>query len=82
MASYADALFAAPDKGDLLGRARALSAQQVLAGEVQVPPLRNYNKLRSNYARNLQAVMLGRKTRDEALGDVGRQWTQLLGCKA
>ena len=82
VASYADPLFAAPDLSDVLGRARALSAQHVLAGEVQVPPLRNYNKLRSNYARNLQAVMLGRKGRDEALADVGSQWAQLLGCKA
>ncbi|MDN3920327.1 ABC transporter substrate-binding protein [Roseateles violae] len=80
-ASYADPLFAAPDSSDLLGRARALSARHVLDGEVQVPPLRNYNKLRSNYARNLQAVMLGRRPRDEALADIGRQWGQLLGCK-
>ncbi|MDI4632409.1 extracellular solute-binding protein [Pelomonas sp. V22] len=81
-ASYADPLFTAADASDLLGQARALSAQHVQAGEVQVPPLRNYNKLRSNYARNLQAVMLGRKGRDEALADVGRQWSQLLGCQA
>ena len=81
-ASYADPLFALPDLGTVLGRARALSAAHVQAGAVQVPPLRNYNKLRSNYARNLQSLMLGRQSADQALADIGRQWHTLLGCKA
>ena len=82
VASYADPLFAKPDGSDLLGRARALSVRHVQDGAVQVPPLRNYNKLRSNFSRNLQALMLGRKTRAEAMADVGAQWATLLGCKA
>ena len=82
LASYADPLFAQPDLGDVMGRARALSVAHVLEGRILVPPLRNYNKLRSNYARNLQAVMLGRKSSAQALADIDAQWSGLLGCKA
>lgn len=81
-ASFAAAPFSGSVGTELIDRARRLSMDHVLNGEVQVPPLRNYMKLRSNYARNLQAVMLGRSSIDAALADIGRQWPQLLGCKA
>ncbi len=77
-----DGLFAPQPDGDLMARARSLSVQHVRAGVVQVPPLRNYGKLRSSYAYNLQAVMLGRRSRDMGLDDVGQQWSRLLGCAA
>lgn len=81
LVSYSDPFFTQADPQDLASRARVLSAQQVLQGEVVVPPMANYNKLKTNYARNLQATMLGTKTVAQALEDTGREWTALMGCK-
>lgn len=78
--AYAAPLFTQADPSDLLGRARRLSAEAVLTGQVLVPPLRSYSKLRSSFARHLQAHMLGRQSRSEALADVGRQWSSLQRC--
>ena len=64
----------------MLDEARALSVEQVKRGEVLVPPIRNYNKFRSDYARNLQAVMLKRKTTRQALTDIDVAWAALLPC--
>ena len=81
LASYTDPFFTTADPQDLASRARVLSAQQVLKGVVVVPPMANYNKLKTNYARNLQATMLGTKTTQQALADTGREWSALMGCK-
>ncbi|MFC0134611.1 ABC transporter substrate-binding protein [Massilia eurypsychrophila] len=79
-ASYDDAFFRQPLADPLLNRARQLSVEQVRRGEVLVPPLRKYSKLRISYARNLQSAMLGAKTAPQALADVGREWQAVLGC--
>jgi putative chitobiose transport system substrate-binding protein len=81
-ASYDDAFFSTPTDDNLLNAARQISVAQVKSGRVLVPPMRNYNKFRSDYARNLQAVMLNRKSVTEALADTDRVWTQLLDCRS
>ncbi len=80
LSSYTDPFFTQADPRDLTARARVLSAQQVLRGAVVVPPVRNYNKLKTHYARNLQAAMLGSKPVPQALDDTGRAWSALMGC--
>ena len=79
-ASYDDPFFHEPLGDPLLEQARALSVAQIRHGAVLVPPLHKYSKLRVSYARNLQAAMLGKKSAGQALDDVGREWTAVLGC--
>jgi chaperonin cofactor prefoldin len=52
-----------------------------LTGKVLVPPIRKYSKFKSDYARNLQAVMLNRKSVDAALRDMDNTWRELLSCR-
>lgn len=79
-ASYDDSFFAASAGAtEPLALARALSTRHVLAGRVSVPALPGYNKLRSSYARNLQAAMLGAKTSRQALASIDADWRALLG---
>lgn len=82
VASYEDAFFKQPTEDAVLNEARKLSVEQVFTGAVLVPPMRKYNRFRSDYARNLQAVMLNRKTVDEALRDIDDTWSKLLACDA
>lgn len=81
-ASYDDALFRAKSGDALLDRARELSVQQVWAGEVAVPPLRGYHKLRTSYVRGLHAAMAGRSTPQAAVDEVSHTWAQVLACRA
>jgi putative chitobiose transport system substrate-binding protein len=80
LASYDDAFFKTPTDDPILNEARQLSVAQVMQGRVLVPPMRNYNRFRTDYARNLQAVMLNRKTVDAALSEMDVTWRQLLNC--
>lgn len=80
-ASYDDVFFSKSSGDALLDRARAISVAQVKEGRVLVPPMRRYSKFRSDYARNLQAVMLGRKDIPTAFADIDRVWRDLLGCR-
>lgn len=79
-ASYRHPFFTTPLGDPLLDKARALSVRQVLTGAVLVPPVRKYSKLKVSYARNLQSVMLGKKTVNAAIDEVGREWRAVLGC--
>ncbi|WP_228892952.1 ABC transporter substrate-binding protein [Pseudoduganella aquatica] len=81
-ASYSDAFFSAPLGDPLMEAARALSVQQVKTGAVLVPPVRKYSKLRVSYARNLQAVMLGKQTTPQAMRALDKEWRAVLGCGA
>jgi putative chitobiose transport system substrate-binding protein len=81
-ASYEDSLFTQPSGDALLDQARAISMRQVFEGQVQVPPLRHYNKLRSSFVRQLQSAMVGRSSAMEAVQEVCRLWAPLLGCRA
>lgn len=80
-ASYDDRFFTEATGDARFDRARALSVAQVKQGAVLVPPMPHYNKFRVNYARNLQAVMLGQRSVDDALRDINTTWAALLGCK-
>lgn len=80
-ASYDDRFFTEASGDARFDRARALSVAQVKQGAVLVPPMPHYNKFRVNYARNLQAVMLGQRSIDDALSDINTTWGALLGCK-
>jgi putative chitobiose transport system substrate-binding protein len=80
VASYRDPFFTKKTDDALLNEARDLSVQQILTGKVLVPPIRKYSKFKSDYARNLQAVMLNRKTVDIALRDMDNTWRDLLNC--
>ena len=79
-ACYSDPLFTASSGDPLLDEARAISVRQVFAGQVQVPPLRRYNKLRSSFVRQLQSAMAGRVPPAQAVSELVRLWTPLLGC--
>jgi putative chitobiose transport system substrate-binding protein len=79
-ASLDDPFFVASTGDAVLDTARRLSVAQVREGRILVPPMRKYNRFRADYARNLQAVMLNRKSVDTALSDMDRTWQDLLGC--
>ncbi|MBL8518630.1 MAG: sugar ABC transporter substrate-binding protein [Betaproteobacteria bacterium] len=81
-ASYDDAFFTTPSGDALKDRARALAVTQVKEGAVLVPPVRHYNKLKQSYARNLQAVMLGRQDVKTGLAKIDHEWRAALGCGA
>lgn len=81
-ASYSDALFSTPSGDALMDEARAISARQVFAGRVQVPPLRQYHKLRASFVRALQSAMAGRLTPAQARAQVDEAWRVLRGCVA
>jgi putative chitobiose transport system substrate-binding protein len=82
-ASYGDAfLSTTPASPELVDRARALSAATALRGEVLVPPMRAYSKLRNSFSLNLQSQMLGRSSPEAALASIGQQWSALMGCKS
>lgn len=81
-ASYDDAfLSTTAASSELIDRARALSAATALQGEVLVPPMRAYSKLRNSFSLNLQSQMLGRSSPEAALASIGQQWRALMGCK-
>lgn len=80
-ASYGDPFFTEVSADATVNQARTLSIAQVQDGDVLVPPMLNYNKFRASYVRNLQAVMLNKKTVAQGLDDIEKSWTSLLGCK-
>lgn len=81
-ASYQDPWFTKPSGDALLDAARAISVRQVFDGDVQVPPMRHYTKLRAAFVRQLQLSMTGRVGIQHALNEISRVWLPLLGCRA
>ncbi|UTA48296.1 sugar ABC transporter substrate-binding protein [Simiduia sp. 21SJ11W-1] len=79
--SYSDPFFAMPENPSLVDQARAISARQVLAGGVLVPPLPKYSKLKTSFVYNLQSAMVGKRPVAEALADTARTWTLFLAPK-
>lgn len=59
--------------------ARAVSASQMNQAEVLIPPLRDIKELQRLLYENLQAVLLGQKTIDQALKDAETAWNSRLG---
>ncbi|MEX2962610.1 sugar ABC transporter substrate-binding protein [Microbulbifer sp. TYP-18] len=76
--SYRDSFFTLPDNPSLIDRARYLSAQQVLKGEVLVPPLPHYSKLRTSFVFNLQSAMVGQLSVEEAVKRTSETWSHFL----
>lgn len=76
--SYADPFFSLPENPTLIDRARYISAQQVLAGEVLVPPLPHYSKLKTSFVFNLQSAMVGDLSVEQALANTSKTWTFFL----
>ncbi|RMH65669.1 MAG: extracellular solute-binding protein, partial [Cyanobacteria bacterium J003] len=54
--------------------ARSVSAAQMSQAEVLIPPLRDIKELQRLLYENLQAVLLGQKTIDQALEDAETAW--------
>ncbi|GMG86464.1 sugar ABC transporter substrate-binding protein [Biformimicrobium ophioploci] len=78
--SFDDPFFLPPAaSAPLIAHARALSAQQTLKGEVLVPPLPGYSKLRNSFVFNLQAAMVGQLSVEEAVEQVADTWALFLG---
>jgi len=59
-------------------RARAVSAAQMAQAQVLIPPVRDIKELQRLLYENLQAVLLGRKTVDQAIEDAARAWDSRL----
>lgn len=76
--SFQDSFFSLPENPSVVDRARALSAQQVLSGEVLVPPLPKYSKLKTSFVFNLQSAMVGHMTVDQALERTSATWSLFL----
>lgn len=57
-------------------RARAVSASQMTQAEVLIPPVADVKQLQRTLYENLQAVLLERKTIDQALTDAEETWNQ------
>lgn len=77
--SYQDAFFNKEQAdASLIEKARKLSAEQVLKGDVLVPALPKYSKLRSSFIRNLQAAMVEQKSVEQAVKDTVDTWNLFL----
>ncbi|WP_202077418.1 ABC transporter substrate-binding protein [Caldalkalibacillus salinus] len=60
-------------------RARLISASQLRDSEVLIPPMRNYEDLRTAMNEALQAAMLGEMTVEEAVESAEQEWNAILG---
>ncbi|WP_226704236.1 ABC transporter substrate-binding protein [Microbulbifer elongatus] len=76
--SYQDPFFSLPENPSVVDRARAISAQQVLSGDVLVPPLPKYSKLKTSFVFNLQSAMVGELTAEQALARTSDTWALFL----
>lgn len=62
----------------IIDRARRISVDQLRRGEVLVPPLPNYNKLRASLQGALVSAMIGQSSIDDAIGRAASFWDVLL----
>ena len=58
-------------------RGRVISASQIFAAEVLLPPVKNLDKLKQIIYQNLQGAMLGEKTIEQAIADAASEWNKL-----
>ncbi|MDE5077452.1 MAG: sugar ABC transporter substrate-binding protein, partial [Trichodesmium sp. St2_bin6] len=58
-------------------RGRVISANQILAAEVLLPPIKNLDKLKQIIYQNLQEAMLAEKTIEQAIADAASEWNKL-----
>ena len=58
-------------------RGRVISANQILAAEVLLPPIKNLDKLKQIIYQSLQEDMLAEKTIEQAIADAASEWDKL-----
>ena len=58
-------------------RGRVISANQILAAEVLLPPIKNLDKLKQIIYQSLQEAMLAEKTIEQAIADAASEWDKL-----
>ena len=58
-------------------RGRVISANQILAAEVLLPPIKNLDKLKQIIYQSLQEAMLAEKTIEQAIADAAYEWDKL-----
>ena len=58
-------------------RGRVISANQILAAEILLPPIKNLDKLKQIIYQNLQEAMLAEKTIEQAIADAASEWDKL-----
>ncbi|RSK28878.1 sugar ABC transporter substrate-binding protein [Bacillus sp. HMF5848] len=61
-----------------IDEARIVSASQLRDSEVLIPPMKNYEDLKTSMNEALQAAMLGELTVDEALAQAEAKWNEIL----
>lgn len=58
-------------------RGRVISANQILAAEILLPPIKNLDKLKQIIYQSLQEAMLAEKTIEQAIADAASEWDKL-----
>jgi len=66
------------DNASTQDRGRVISASQIFAAEVLLPPTKNLDKLKQIIYQNLQEAMLGEKNIEQAIADAASEWNNLL----
>jgi putative chitobiose transport system substrate-binding protein len=67
-----------PENPTPIDEARIVSAGQLKESEVLVPPMKNYEELKTAMNEALQGAMLGDLTSEEAVKQAEEKWNELL----
>ncbi|WLD93074.1 ABC transporter substrate-binding protein [Alkalihalobacillus sp. AL-G] len=67
-----------PENPTPIDKARIVSAKQLKDSEVLIPPMKNYEELKTSIFEALQAAMLDEMSVDEALEQAEQKWNEVL----
>ncbi|WP_408008499.1 ABC transporter substrate-binding protein [Pseudalkalibacillus sp. A8] len=67
-----------PEDPTPIDEARIVSAEQLKESEVLVPPMENYEELKTSINEALHAAMLGKMTSEEAVEQAEAEWNEIL----
>ncbi|WP_221567200.1 ABC transporter substrate-binding protein [Alkalihalobacillus sp. TS-13] len=67
-----------PEDPTPIDEARIVSAEQLKESEVLVPPMENYEELKTSINEALHAAMLGKMTPEEAVEQAETEWNEIL----
>ncbi|MGP4079248.1 ABC transporter substrate-binding protein [Pseudalkalibacillus sp. R45] len=67
-----------PEDPTPIDEARIVSAEQLKESEVLVPPMKNYEELKTSINEALHAAMLGKMTPEEAVEQAETEWNEIL----
>ncbi|MCF6411572.1 ABC transporter substrate-binding protein [Pseudalkalibacillus salsuginis] len=67
-----------PEDPTPIDEARIVSAEQLKESEVLVPPMENYEELKTSINEALHAAMLGKMTPEEAVKQAEAEWNEIL----